>query len=145
MALALKRFWEVLKQSGKLFVEEEFPISKQDTCSQEIWAEKWRILKAGMILAGQSIFNEISSEVLEDLCYLAGFKKVEWTVHSELYTQLEVLDFFQKRLDALTKEMPNENLRIGFSEIALNLRSKAVQAGGMEIPFYRLVAQKSAG
>ena len=66
MALALKRFWEVLKQSGKLFVEEEFPISKQDTCSQEIWAEKWRILKAGMILAGQSIFNEISSRCIDE-------------------------------------------------------------------------------
>lgn len=145
VALALRRFWEVLKFGGKLFVEEEFPISKQDTLSQEVWAEKWRILKSSMILAGQSIYNEISPPVLENLCHLAGFEMVQWTTESELFADLGVLNFFQQRLDTLIKEMPNENLRRGFSEMAVNLRNKATQAGGMEIPFYRLVAQKSAG
>lgn len=143
--LALRRFWDVLKPTGKLFVEEEFPINKQDTSSQEIWAEKWQILKASMILAGQSIYNEISPQVLENLCHLAGFEMVEWTTESELFADPGVLDFFQQRLDTVIKEMPNENLRRGFSEMAVNLRNKATQAGGMEIPFYRLVAQKSAG
>jgi len=145
VGIALRRFWEVLKSNGKLFIEEEFPISKHDTLAQEVWAEKWRVLKSSMILARQSIFNEIAPEVLESLCFLAGFEKIEWTSHSELYTNIEVLDFFQKRLNTLLKEMPNENLRAGFSEMAVNLRNKAMQAGGMEIPFYRLVAQKTAG
>lgn len=145
VALALQRFWEVLRTNGKMFVEEEFPIDKHDTLSQEVWAEKWRILKSSMILARQSIFNEISPELLERLCDSAGFEKVKWTAHSELYKDSEVLNFFQKRLDALLKEMPNENLRAGYSEMAVNLRRKAMQAGGMEVPFYRLVAQKTAG
>lgn len=145
MGLALRRFWEVLKCDGKLFVEEEFPASRQDTLSQEVWAEKWRILKSSLILAGQPIFNEISPELLKSLCYLAGFAKVEWMAYSEVFPGMETLDFFQKRLDGLLKQMPNENLRAGFSEMAVDLRKKATQAGGMEIPFYRLVAHKSAG
>lgn len=143
--LALQRFWEVLKFDGILFVEDEFPISESDTLSQEVWAEKWRILKSSMLITGQSIFNEISPELLVRLCYLAGFKKVDWTAHSELYPGIEVLDFFQKRLNTLLKAIPNENLRCGFSEMAANLRMKATQAGGIEIPFYRLVAHKTAG
>lgn len=141
--LALRRFWEVLKPCGKLFIEEEFPIQKQDTPLQEIWAEKWRILKSSMILAGQSPYNEIEPEILETLCHLVGFQKVEWRGHTEIYHGVEALDFFQKRLDILLKEIPVESLRAGFSEMAIKLRKKAVLAGGMEIPFYRLVAQKS--
>lgn len=142
-ALALKHFWEVLKPGGKLFVEEEFPIYKQDTPLQEIWAEKWRVLKSSMILAGQSPYNEIAPEVLQSLCQLVGFEKVEWTEHTEMYNDVSVLNFFQKRLDVLLKEIPVESLRVGFTEMAISLRNKAVEAGGMEIPFYRLVAQKS--
>jgi len=145
VALALRRFWEVLKFDGILFVEEEFPISRQDTLSQEVWAEKLRILKSSMILAGHPIFNEISPELLKSLCYLAGFAKVEWMAHSEVLADIETLHFFQKRLDSLMKEMPNEKLRAGFSEMAVDLLKKAMQAGGMEIPVYRLVAHKSAG
>ncbi|HSO11440.1 MAG TPA: class I SAM-dependent methyltransferase [Anaerolineales bacterium] len=140
--LALKRFWEVLKSGGKLFIEEEFPISKQTTPLQEIWAEKWRILKSALILAGQFSYNEIAPEVLTDLCHLIGFEKVEWTEEAEIYHEVEVLDFFQKRLKVLLKEIPDENLRAGFTEMAVNLRNKAVQVGGMEIPYYRFVAQK---
>ena len=58
---------------------------------------------------------------------------------------MDVLDFFQKRLDPLLKAIPNENLRAGLTEMAVNLRVKAAEAGGMEIPFYQLVAQKIAG
>lgn len=143
IAMALRRFWEVLKPGGKLFVEEEFPISKQDTPMQEIWAEKWRILKSAMILAGKAPYNEIAPEILAGLCHLAGFEKVEWTEHTEEYHDVEVLDFFQKRLAALLEEMPAESLRAGFTDSAMNLRRKAAQSGGMEIPYYRLVAQKS--
>jgi SAM-dependent methyltransferase len=141
--LALRRFWEVLKPCGKLFIEDEFPISKHNTPLQEIWAEKWRILKSSMLLVGQLPYNEVAPEVLASLCRLAGFENIEWTEHTEIYRDVEVLNFFQKRLDALLKEIPVERLRIGFIEIAMDLRNKAIQVGGMEVPFYRLVAQKS--
>jgi SAM-dependent methyltransferase len=143
--LALKRFWEVMKTGGKLFIEEEFPPHEQDSYVFEIWAEKWRILRSSMILAGKAIFNEIAPDILEDLCYLVGFEQVVWTAHTEFYQGDDVLDFFDKRLDCLMKEMPKEKLRAGFAEMAASLDSKAVQYGGMEVPFYRLTAQKGAG
>lgn len=145
VALALRRFWEVLKIDGKLFVEEEFPISKQDTAAQEIWAEKWRILKSAMILAGKFPYNEITPETLEGLCRLAGFDDPRWTAHTETFRNVEILDFFQKRLDTLLTQLPNENLRAGFAELAVMLHNKATQVGAMEIPFYQLTAQKRAG
>ena len=49
--LALRRFWEILKTGGRLFVEEEFPINVQNAPAQEVWTEKWRILKSAKILA----------------------------------------------------------------------------------------------
>jgi ubiquinone/menaquinone biosynthesis C-methylase UbiE len=141
--LALKRFAEVLKPGGKLSIEEEFTVSKQDTVMQGIWAEKWRILKSAMILAGKFPYNEIDPEVMASLCGLAGFEKVEWTQHTEIYRDLSALDFFDKRLDALLKEVSVESLYTGFSEAAANLRRRFIEVGGMEIPYYRLVAQKS--
>jgi ubiquinone/menaquinone biosynthesis C-methylase UbiE len=111
VALALRRFWEVLKSGSKLFVEEEFPVSKQDTPAQQIWAEKWRILKSGMILAGKFPNNEIEPETLEGLCRLAGFEDTRWTAHTEILRDTKVLDFFQERLDALLTRFPNESLK----------------------------------
>jgi len=143
-ALALQRFWEVLKPGGKLFVEDEFPISSQDKILRQLWIEKWSILKSSMILAGQSPFNEISPELLTDLCYLAGFERVSWVTGSAFYPHDQFLDFFQRRLDTILQAIPNENLRAGYMEMALNLRLKATQVGGLEVPFYRLVAQKVA-
>lgn len=144
VALALKRFWEVLKVDGKLFVEEEFPVCKQDMPAQEIWAEKWRILKSATMLAGRFPYNEIAPEILAGLCRLAGFEEARWTAHTETYRDDRVLDFFQQRLDALLPQLPNEALRAGFTEWASMLHSKAVQVGAMEVPFYRLTAQKRA-
>lgn len=48
--LALRRFWEALKPGGWLFIEEEFPLGQASSPTQAVWAEKWRILKAALIL-----------------------------------------------------------------------------------------------
>jgi hypothetical protein len=135
----------VLKSGGKLFVEEEFPVSKQDTPAQQVWAEKWRILRSVMILAGKSPYNEMEPETLEGLCRLAGFEDILWTAHTETLRDVKVLDFFQKRLDALFTQLPNESLRAGFAERAMMLHNKVIQVGAMEVPFYQLTAQKRAG
>ena len=144
VALALRRFWEVLKIGGKLFVEEEFPISKQDTSAQKIWAEKWRILKSAMILAGKFPYNEIEPVTLERLCRLVGFADVLWTAHRETYPDVKVLDFFQKRLGGLLPQLTNESLRAGFTELAVKVYKRASQSSdnAMEVPFYQLTAQK---
>lgn len=144
-ALALKRFWEVIKPSGKVFIEEEFPIHTQDSSMYAIWAEKWRILRSIMIMTGQAIFNELEPEILEKLSYLAGFSKVEWTTQTEFYPGRDALTFFQERLDVLLTQIPNERLRAGYAEMAADLVNQADQAGGMEVPFYRLMAQKGDG
>lgn len=140
--LALRRFWEVLKNGGRLFVEEEFPIDRQATPVQEIWAGKWRILKSAMILAGKLPFNEVSPDILCGLCRLAGFEDVCWTAHTVTYTLPGALDFFHSRLDSLLKHLPNESLQTGFADMAKALRTQAIEVGGMEVPYYRLNARK---
>ena len=145
VALALRRFWEVLKSGGKLFVEEEFPVNKQDTPAQQIWAEKWRILKSAMSLVGKFPYHEIEPETLEGLCRLVGFEDTRWTAHTETFRDVKALDFFQKRLDALLTQLPNESLRAGFAELAVMLHKKVIQVGAMEVPYYRLTAHKRVG
>lgn len=142
VTLALRRFWEVLKPGGRLFIEEEFPISKTDTPAQEIWSEKWRILKSLEILTGMFPYTEFSPVTLSDLCRLVGFKDVQWTADTEIFHGAEVLDFFQRRLDTILPKLPNKHLQSGFAQMASELREKTVRIGGMEIPFYQLTARK---
>lgn len=145
--LALRRFWEVLKAGGKLFVEEEFPINMRNTPAQEIWSDKWRILKSAMVLTGKFPYNEIDPVTLVKLCRVVGFEDVLWTAHLEIYHDVQVLDFFQKRLDILLSQLNNDSLRSGFFELALELHNKASQSHDrvMETPFYRLTARKQTG
>jgi SAM-dependent methyltransferase len=143
-ALALRRFWEVLKPGGRLFIEEEYPVDKVDTPRQEVWAQKWRLLKAATILTGGLPYNEIAPEVLADLCRLAGFEKVAWAADTSMYRGAKVLSFFLARLDGLLPEFANDDLRAGLTMSATELQKKAVHVGGMEVPYYRLTARKSA-
>lgn len=140
--LALRKFSDVLKPGGRLFVEEEFPINESVTPEQEIWAGKWRALKSATILASGLPFAEFSPDTLSALCRLVGFEKVEWTKHAERLADPNVLDFFQRRFDALLPKLPSDDLRAGFSRMAAELKEQARQVGGMEIPYYRLTARK---
>lgn len=143
-ALALRRFYDVLKPGGKLYVEEEFPLEMAQTAAQEVWAEKWRILKAAQILTGRLPYNELAPEVLAGLCCLAGFEHVRWEAHAAVYPGEDALDFFRARLDSWMAQLPSDRMRDGFAESAAKLSAKAAQINGMEVPYYRLVAHKPA-
>ncbi len=127
-----------------MLIEEEFPITKRDTPAQEIWAEKWAILKSALLLARKLPFNELAPDILQDLCQLVGFTDIQRTTHAEFYREVEALDFFQRRLESLLPELPNENFRAAFIRQASDLRKKMLQVGGMEIPFYRVTARKTS-
>src|SRR5574341_288043 len=62
--LALYRFLQVLKPHGVLFVEEEFPVDQAASARQDVWAQKWRILKAATTLAGGFPSTEFDPRVL---------------------------------------------------------------------------------
>lgn len=141
--LALRRFWEVLKQEGFLFVEEEMPINYAANPAQMIWAAKWRILRAAQLLADIPQYSEFQPEILAEMCKLAGFDQIEWQTDITLFQEENVLEFFHKRLNGLISQLPNDALQMGFKEAAAKLNSAATQAGGIEIPFYRLSARKS--
>lgn len=89
-------------------MEEESPIDQAETAPQEIWAEKWRILESMTLAAGRAPCTEFAPDVLADLCRLVGFQDVRWTASSEVYEGVEVLSFFEQRLERLLAEMPNE-------------------------------------
>jgi SAM-dependent methyltransferase len=142
-ALALQRFQQVLRPGSWLLVQEELPIDRAGTPAQEVWAAKWRILKAATIVAGGSPFAEFAPETLAGLCRLAGLSHVEWEADSELLTGSDVLAFFQRRLDMLLPRLPNDALRAGFECWARELWERAASAGGMEVPYYRLAAHRA--
>jgi len=141
-ALALKRFWDVLRTGGKLFVEEEFPIDKKDNPAQGIWSEKWRILKVATILRGGFPYNELQPETLAEMCRAAGFEDIEWSASTTFFPGASSLDFFNTRLRRLLQDIPNPHLKQGLSELASELAQKVSQTGGMEIPYYQLCARK---
>jgi len=140
--MALQRFYDVLYPGGWLLVEEEFPISCGSAPQQEIWAEKWRILKAVIQLTGGHPYQEIAPQVLEAMCKLVGFQQVRWTADLSTFKEPDSLSFFRQRLKRLIPQLQNEELRSGFTELASTLGKKTEQAGGFEVPFYRLEARK---
>lgn len=142
-ALALRRFCEVLHPGGWISIEEEFPIHSAHTPLQEVWAEKWRILKAATLLTGGAPYTEFSPETLSRLCSLTGYKSITWEEDLAKYPP-DALDFFYKRVLKLVPDLPNPSLRAGFQQWASELLAKAHRLGGMEIPYYRLVAWKPA-
>jgi ubiquinone/menaquinone biosynthesis C-methylase UbiE len=141
---ALKRFCEISRVGGELFVEEEFPIDKKDSPAQEIWSEKWRILKTATILSGGFPYNELQPEILAEMCQMVVFRDIEWSAYTSFLPGAESLDFFQARLKRILQEIPNPQLRQGLLESASKLIQKVGQTGGMEIPYYRLSARKGA-
>lgn len=141
--LALERFREVLKAGGWLFVEEEYPIDVAGTPQQRVWAKKWRILKAAVLLAGVgSPYTEFMPGTLAEMCRLVGFRDVAWTAAVRGYHGPEALDFFQDRLEWLLPEVGNDELRVGLQAAATALRKEAERVDGMEVPYYRLSARK---
>jgi SAM-dependent methyltransferase len=139
---ALRRFFEVLKEGGSLYVEEEFPIQHARGLAQEVWAEKWRALKAATVAAGGMPYVEFQPSVLASLCRIAGFDSVDWKEDTCRFDGANVLDFFHKRMERLQPRLPDKTLRAGFRSWAERVQDKAAKAGGMEVPYYHLQAQK---
>jgi ubiquinone/menaquinone biosynthesis C-methylase UbiE len=144
IVIALDRFWEVMQDRGKLFVEEEYPIDKKDNPAQEIWSDKWRILKTASILSGGIPYNELQPETLAEICRVMGYKAVQWTSATTFYPGVESLDFFQARLKKYLRNIPNLQVNQGLNELASGLVQRAAQTGGMEIPYYCLSARKGS-
>jgi SAM-dependent methyltransferase len=142
LSLALRRFWEVLAPGGQLSVEEEFPIHQADTPTRAVWAGKWRVLKAAITLTGGTPYQEMAPDDLQALCSQVGFVEIVWSHGTSYFSGGSALDFFRKRLDGLLPRLPNDNLRAGFSQLAGILQEQATRAGGMETPYYQLVARK---
>jgi SAM-dependent methyltransferase len=141
-ALALRRFWEVLKPGGCLFVAEEYPIMMARTAAQSVWAEKWRILKTMTLLTGGLPYVEFAPDTLAALCRLAGFIEVQWKALNTLDTNPDALDFFFKRMNRLLAQMKDDSLRVGFAALASQLQTGFSEVGGMETPAYELTARK---
>jgi ubiquinone/menaquinone biosynthesis C-methylase UbiE len=139
---ALIRFNQVSRPGGELFIEEEFPIEFAETQAQYVWAEKWRILKAALLLAGERPFHEFAPEMLEQTCRAAGWIGITWEKDTSLFSGPEALQFFRTRLERLMPRFPNKVLCSGFQEWAASLDTKAKSAGKMEAPFYRLHASR---
>jgi len=141
-ALALKRFWDVMRAGGKLYVEEEYPIDKIENPAQGIWSDKWRILKVATILCGGFPYNELQPETLTEMCRAAGFVDIEWSAYTTFYPGVNSLNFFHTRLKRLLQDIHNPHLKQGLLELASDLTQKVAQTGGMEIPYYQLYARK---
>ena len=140
--LALRRFYEVLKPYGKLFIEEEYPLFHTTSFPFKLWSEKWMLIKSLLILSGNNPFNEIAPEILGQLCNLIGFTNMFCSNHTCFLPSSEVTGFFQNRLEVLIKYLSNENLKTGYLESAQKWQNKIQKDEGMEVPYYRLSVQK---
>ncbi|MBN2146960.1 MAG: class I SAM-dependent methyltransferase [Anaerolineales bacterium] len=141
-AQALRRFIEVLHPSGWLLIEEEFPLDAAASPPQLVWAEKWRILKALTLLTGGMPYQELHPDTLSAMCLQAGFAPVQWEAGLSDFLGPDSLDFFERRLRAQVPCLGIDDLISGFITLAARLKEKMARAGGMQVPYYHLWAQK---
>ena len=142
LLFALERFYQVLKPGGKIYIEDEYPISTASTPAQVIWAEKWRILKSASLMIGESPFQEIAPEVLQKICDHLGFTGCQWESGSAVFLDKDGLAFFQLRLSRLLADFPHQQLVDGFRAWERKLLAEYQSIGAMEVPYYRFRAEK---
>lgn len=140
--LALARFFSVLKPGGKVFIEEEFPISAASGPAQQAWARMWRVFKSAlMFIQKRPPSSEYQPEVLRRVFETIGFTDVEW----EASVRTHGLDWLEPRITQLEKYMPGyPSPQIGqmYIHLAKDIRSQAQESGKIEIPIYSLSAIK---
>ena len=140
--VALAKFLSVLKPGGKLFIEEELPISEAKTPAQKSWANIWRVLKSALVLIEQrSPTNEYHPEILGKICEIIGFTSVRW----ETSVRSHGLAWMEARLKFLeTQQSGFPGPRVGdmFTFLAKNVSDMAQQEGKVDVPIYFLSASK---
>lgn len=140
--LALTKFLSVLRPGGKLFVEEEMPISEPTGPAQQSWSLIWRVLKsAQMLIQKRTMTNEYRPEVLCEICNIIGFTDVIW----EASIRTHPLAWLEPRLELLEKHMPgfpSPQVKKMFIHLANDVKSRAKEQGKIEIPIYTLSAGK---
>jgi ubiquinone/menaquinone biosynthesis C-methylase UbiE len=140
--LALAKFLSVLKPGGKLFVEEEFPISEAEGPAQQSWARIWQVLKSAFILIQQKTpSNEYRPDVLRNICESIGFIDVRW----EAAVRSHGLDWMDARLGMLEQYMsrfPGPQVGQMFMYLAKSVSSQAREFGKIDVPVYTLLAIK---
>ncbi|MFC1772588.1 class I SAM-dependent methyltransferase [Pseudomonadota bacterium] len=140
--LALAKFLLVLKPGGKLFVEEEMPISEANSAAQNTWSLIWRVLKSAQTLTQhKTATNEYHPVVLSEICKIVGFTDVKWEASSRTHP----LAWLEPRIDLLASHMhgfPSPQIKQMFVHLANDVKNRAKEAGKIEIPIYKLSAVK---
>ena len=140
--LALQRFYEVLKPGGELFIREELPIYMAANPAQQIWQEKWAILRALQLLTGNKPWQEYQPDVLQALVEIIGFKDVDYEDQLSVHTNPNTLDFFSRRAEMLLAELHPAEFSDAFQTRISSLHAAFKQVGMMEVPWYELRALK---
>ena len=140
--VALAKFLSVLKSGGKLFIEEELPISEAINPAQQSWANIWRVLKSALVLIQQQTpSNEYHPEILNKICEIVGFTNIHW----EKSVRSHGLSWMEARLAFLEKQQPAfPGPKVGgmFTFLAKNVSDKAQAEGKIDVPIYMLSASK---
>ncbi|WBW96905.1 class I SAM-dependent methyltransferase [Oceanirhabdus sp. W0125-5] len=140
--LALDKFRKVLKQGGVIHIEEEFPIYDISNQRQEIWAEKWKILREIEMYKGSKLYKEYNHEILKQILHILGFEQIEVKCDAHLFQGQDCLEFFNIRVDKYLDGIENKHFINYIEEQRKKLTTKAVKVGGMEVPSYTLEAIK---
>ncbi|AWZ48619.1 hypothetical protein C3495_07220 [Clostridiaceae bacterium 14S0207] len=140
--IALNKFKKVLKVGGKLYIEEEYPITDINNPMQEVWAKKWRLLKSVNMFLGELPYNEIEPEILKDILEILEFKDVKVESSPERILGEDCLEFFNYRFKILLNRMKNLEIIQGLIKEEENLQDFVKKTKGMEIPVYKIMAVK---
>lgn len=111
-------FHRILKEGGRIVIEEDFPHPTKPKQEHKVWTLKWTIERSLQHLCNISHFREISPENLSFALRLLGFNHIEWKLFEGGRLGEHSLDWFDQRAHRYAELLENPVLNRGFvSEI----------------------------
>lgn len=139
---AVMKFSKLLKEGGQLIISDEPPILETENDAQEVWRDKWKILRLCNFHLNKENFKEISDKMWCDILDGIGFEIESVEKGKEFYPGRNALGFFEKRLAFILNEISDEKFIDYVKEQKRKLYKKNGAAGGMEIPSFTIKAKK---
>lgn len=140
--LALHRFFEVLKPGGWLHIEEELPYYLAAGEAQQFWAQIRALVRSAQAFNRSKSVSAYQPEVLESIVERVGFEDIRLEDITCLMTREKLWAETWPQLELLLKNEQDELARKAFSQKADALASQLDGEGEVEIPGYRLQANK---
>jgi SAM-dependent methyltransferase len=138
----LSEFYRVLKEGGRLVVDEEFPLPRAARADEEVQVMRWQLYKATAELIGEGHYTEIHPEQLEFAASVVGFRDIEWRGFESGPLRKVTMEEWRREMPSLATKVGDEQTREALLALTTKVYKKFRKEGGRYPPTYVMKMRK---